>query len=98
MRFELDADQRDFAAALDALLASADTISVARAWADGDHGPGIKLWARLADLGVASLATEATPVEVVIACRTVPAACPCTWICWLPATRPPDSFGRNGFT
>lgn len=67
MRFELDADQRDFAAALEALLTSADTVGVARAWAEGDHGPGIKLWSRLADLGVASLATDATPVEVVIA-------------------------------
>jgi alkylation response protein AidB-like acyl-CoA dehydrogenase len=67
MRFELDEDQRDFAGALDALLASADTVAVARAWADGDHDPGLKLWTRLADLGVTSLATDATPVEVVIA-------------------------------
>jgi alkylation response protein AidB-like acyl-CoA dehydrogenase len=67
MRFELDDDQRDFAAALESLLAAADTVAVARAWADGDHGPGVKLWARLADLGVTSLATDATPVEVVIA-------------------------------
>lgn len=67
MRFELDADQRDFAGALDALLVSADTVAVARAWADGDHGPGLLLWSRLADLGVTSLATDATPVEVAIA-------------------------------
>jgi alkylation response protein AidB-like acyl-CoA dehydrogenase len=67
MRFELDDDQRDFAATIESLLAGADTVAVARAWADGDHGPGVKLWARLADLGVTSLATDATPVEVVIA-------------------------------
>ena len=67
MRFELDDDQRDFAAALESLLSGADTVSVARAWADGDHGPGLKLWARLAELGVLSLATDATPVEVAIA-------------------------------
>ncbi|MGZ4451116.1 MAG: acyl-CoA dehydrogenase family protein [Nocardioides sp.] len=67
MRFVLDDDQRDFAAALDSLLSGAGTVAVARAWADGDHGPGLALWRRLADLGVLSLATEATPVEVAVA-------------------------------
>jgi len=67
VRFELDVDQRDFAAALDSLLAASDTVSIARAWADGDHDPGLKLWARLAEQGVTMLATEATPVEVGVA-------------------------------
>ncbi len=67
MRFVLDDDQRDFAAALDSLLSGADTVAVARAWADGDHDPGLKLWSRLAEVGVLSLATDATPVEVAIA-------------------------------
>ena len=67
MRFELDSDQRDFADSLDRLLAGADTATVARAWADGDHEPGLKLWSRLAEQGVTMLATEATPVEVCIA-------------------------------
>lgn len=67
MRFVLDDDQRDFAAALESLLAASDTVAVARAWAAGDHEPGRKLWARLAEQGVTMLATEATPVEVVIA-------------------------------
>lgn len=67
MRFELDSDQRDFAASLESLLASADTAAVARAWADGDHGPGLKLWARLAEQGITMLAIEATPVEVAVA-------------------------------
>ena len=67
MRFKLSADQRDFAAALDSLLSGADTVSVARAWAEGDHGPGLELWSRLADLGVLSLATDASPVEVGLA-------------------------------
>ncbi|GAB3766212.1 alkylation response protein AidB-like acyl-CoA dehydrogenase [Nocardioides ginsengisegetis] len=67
MRFALTDDQRDFAASLEALLASSDTVAVARAWADGDSGPGLKLWARLAEQGVTSLATEASPVELVIA-------------------------------
>ena len=67
MRFALTGDQRDFAAALDALLASSDPVGAARAWASGDADPGLKLWARLADLGVTSLATEASPVEVCLA-------------------------------
>lgn len=67
MRFVLDDDQRDLAAALESLLAASDTVATARAWADGDHEPGRRLWARLADLGVLSLATEASPVEVCLA-------------------------------
>lgn len=67
MRFVLDDDQRDFAAALERLLAASDPVAVARAWAAGDHGPGRRLWARLAEQGVTMLATEATPVEVVVA-------------------------------
>jgi alkylation response protein AidB-like acyl-CoA dehydrogenase len=67
MKFELDSDQRDFASSLDSLLASADTVAAARSWADGDHGPGLKLWERLAEQGLTMLATEASPVEVCIA-------------------------------
>ncbi len=67
MRFELTGDQRDFADSLDRLLAGADTAKVSRAWADGDHEPGLKLWSRLAEQGVTMLATEATPVEVCLA-------------------------------
>ena len=29
----------------------ADSVAVARSWADGDTGPGVALWARLADQG-----------------------------------------------
>ncbi len=67
MRFEHTSDQRDFAASLESLLASSDTAAVARAWAEGDADPGLKLWARLAEQGLTMLATEATPVELVIA-------------------------------
>jgi alkylation response protein AidB-like acyl-CoA dehydrogenase len=67
VRFELTDDQRDFAAAIEGLLAGSGTVKAARAWADGDHDPGLKLWARLAELGVTMLATEATPVEVCLA-------------------------------
>jgi alkylation response protein AidB-like acyl-CoA dehydrogenase len=67
MRFVLTDEQRDFAAALDKLLAASDTVAVARAWAEGDTGPGLELWQRLAEQGLTMLATEATPVEVVVA-------------------------------
>lgn len=67
MRFELTTDQRDFAASLESLLSASDTVAAARAWAAGDHDPGLKLWQRLAEQGVTMLATEATPVEVVVA-------------------------------
>ena len=65
MRFELDDDQRDFRDSLDRLLADADTAKVARAWAEGDHAPGLKLWGRLAEQGVTSLADE--PVFLAVA-------------------------------
>ena len=65
MRFELDGDQQDFAAALDSLLANAGTVAVARDWADGDHEPGLKLWGRLAEMGVTALADE--PVFLAVA-------------------------------
>ena len=67
MRFVLTDEQRDFASALDRCSAAADTVAVARAWADGDTEPGLKLWARLAEQGLTVLATDATPVEVCVA-------------------------------
>lgn len=67
MRFELTAEQQDFAASLDRLIAASDPVGVVRSWANGDTGPGLKLWARLAEQGVTALATEATAVEVAIA-------------------------------
>lgn len=68
MRFALTDDQRDFAAALDDLLSSADTVGAARAWAAGDHEPGLGTWKKLAHLGVNGLLSEGgTPVELVVA-------------------------------
>lgn len=74
MKFQLTPDQRDFAASLESMLSAADTPSVVRAWADGDTGPGRRLWSRLADQGVCGLVVPeenggmgATPVELVIA-------------------------------
>ncbi len=55
MRFLLDAEQREFARSLNAMLAASDTVAAARAWGAGDLGPGRALWARLADMGVFAL-------------------------------------------
>jgi alkylation response protein AidB-like acyl-CoA dehydrogenase len=55
MRFELTEEQRGFAAALTDLMRAADSVAVARAWADGDTAPGQALWKRLADQGVTAL-------------------------------------------
>jgi hypothetical protein len=49
MQFALSPEQVQFAETLDSLLAKSD---VARAWAAGDHAPGLAVWRKLADLGV----------------------------------------------
>src|SRR6478672_7811935 len=74
MRFDLDEQQRDFAASIEAALAAADLPAAVRAWAAGDTAPGRKVWAQLADLGVTALAVperydgiEALPVDLVVA-------------------------------
>jgi alkylation response protein AidB-like acyl-CoA dehydrogenase len=74
MRFDVDAQQRDFAASIDAALAAADVPGAVRAWASGDTAPGRKIWARLADLGVTALTVPerfdglaAHPVDLVVA-------------------------------
>ncbi|MGW3033768.1 acyl-CoA dehydrogenase family protein [Streptomyces sp. NPDC001178] len=56
MRFLLDAEQRAFAASLDAMLTATDTPSVVRDWSRGKHGSGRVLWSRLAEAGVFALA------------------------------------------
>jgi alkylation response protein AidB-like acyl-CoA dehydrogenase len=74
VNFEIDEQQRDFAASIDAALASADLPAAVRAWARGDTAPGRKVWAQLADLGVTALAVpekydgiEAHPVDLMVA-------------------------------
>ena len=78
MRFELTADQRDFAAALESMLSAAGTPAVARAWAEGNSGPGRKLWSRLAEQGVCALVVPeerggmgASAVELVVALEAI---------------------------
>ncbi|KUI05823.1 acyl-CoA dehydrogenase family protein [Mycobacterium sp. IS-3022] len=74
MNFELDEQQRDFAASIDAALGAADLPGAVRAWAAGDTAPGRKVWAQLTDLGVTALVVpekydgiEAHPVDLVVA-------------------------------
>ncbi|WP_030754582.1 acyl-CoA dehydrogenase family protein [Streptomyces griseus] len=73
MRFLPDDEHRDLARTLDALLAAAGTPAAARAWAAGDHAPGLALWSRLAETGVFALAVPEEhegmgplPVELVV--------------------------------
>ncbi|MDH6196294.1 alkylation response protein AidB-like acyl-CoA dehydrogenase [Mycobacterium frederiksbergense] len=74
MNFEIDEQQRDFAASIDAALGAADVPAAVRAWGDGDTTPGRKVWAQLTDLGVTALLVpekfdgiDASPVDLVVA-------------------------------
>ena len=74
MRFALTDEQHGFARSLYDLLTGADTPAVVRAWAQGDAEPGLRLWQRLAELGVHGLlipesagGAGAGPVELVVA-------------------------------
>ncbi|MBM7172843.1 acyl-CoA dehydrogenase family protein, partial [Streptomyces sp. G44] len=55
MRFLLDAEQREFARSLDAMLTASGTVAATRAWSTGDHAPGHAVLARLAEAGVFAL-------------------------------------------
>jgi len=55
MDFRLTDEQTGFAQSLTELMAKADSVAAARAWAAGDHAPGQALWKRLADQGVTAL-------------------------------------------
>jgi alkylation response protein AidB-like acyl-CoA dehydrogenase len=76
MKFALTAEQRQFGAALHDLLADAGVPAAARAWADGDHGPGLAIWRALAKSGATGIAVPesagglgASPVDLVLACE-----------------------------
>jgi len=58
VKFEPTAEQADFARTLEQLLAGADTVGAARAWAEGNHEPGLALWRRLAEQGVHALVVD----------------------------------------
>jgi hypothetical protein len=55
MDFRLTPEQTGFARSLTELMRTADSVSCARAWADGEHEPGLALWKRVADQGVTAL-------------------------------------------
>lgn len=74
MRFGRTSEQHAFSEALDDLLTATDAVSASRAWAAGDHSPGLKLWQRLAELGVTGMLVPedhggvgATPIDLVVA-------------------------------
>jgi len=74
MRLVPSPEQTAFAAALHDLLASADVPAAAACWADGDHGPGRRVWSLLAEVGVTGLAVPvrfgglgAEPADLVVA-------------------------------
>ncbi|MCB5905997.1 acyl-CoA dehydrogenase family protein [Streptomyces pinistramenti] len=74
MAFLLNDEQREFGRTLGRLLGAADTAAAVRAWADGDAGPGRKLWQRLAGTGVFALAVPEEhggvgflPIELAVA-------------------------------
>ncbi len=76
MKFTLAAEQRDFAASIDAAMGTADIPAALRMWAQGDTRPGLEVWSRLADLGVTALSVPeefgglgAHPVDLVVACE-----------------------------
>ncbi|MCV7229672.1 acyl-CoA dehydrogenase family protein [Mycolicibacterium komossense] len=76
MKFDLDDQQRDFAASIDAALGAADVPAAVRAWSDGNTDPGRKIWSTLADLGVTALMVPedydgigAHPTDLVVACE-----------------------------
>lgn len=76
MKFALSAEQREFGAVVHNLLASADVPAAARAWAAGDHAPGLAIWRSLGKAGVTALAVPehsgglgAHPVDLVVACE-----------------------------
>ena len=78
MKFDLDEQQRDFAASIDAALRAADVPGAVRAWGDGDTAPGRKVWAQLADLGVTALMVpekfdgiDAHPTDLVVALERI---------------------------
>lgn len=78
MKFDLDEQQRDFAASIDAALGAAGVPAAVRAWADGDTDQGRKVWSTLADLGVTALLVperydgiEAQPVDLVVAAERI---------------------------
>ena len=76
MDFTLDDDQRSFRDSLERLLTKEDPVAATRAWAVGDHAPGLGLWRRVAGVGVTALALREgglgpLPLELTIAHESI---------------------------
>ncbi|GAA0277462.1 acyl-CoA dehydrogenase family protein [Cryptosporangium japonicum] len=76
MRFALTEEQLSFGAAIDALLGPADVAGACRGWAAGETADGLRLWGRLAELGVPGLrvpeefgGTGSTPLDLAVVCE-----------------------------
>jgi alkylation response protein AidB-like acyl-CoA dehydrogenase len=74
MDFRLTPEQTGFAQSLTELMTRADSVAVARSWAEGDTEAGVALWRRLADQGVTALVVPeddgglgGTAVDLVVA-------------------------------
>jgi hypothetical protein len=64
MRFTLSTEQRELAASVHALLSDAGVPGAVRAWAGGEHAPGLEILAKLAKVGVGEL--HEFPVELAV--------------------------------
>jgi alkylation response protein AidB-like acyl-CoA dehydrogenase len=78
MDFTAEPEHQRFGAALHDMLSAADGPTVARCWATGDRGPGLKIWRALADAGATALMVPADhgglgahPAALVIACEEI---------------------------
>ena len=58
MKFLLNDEQAEFGHTLDRMLGSAGAPAAARAWGEGEHGPGLDIWEKLAKTGVFALAVS----------------------------------------
>ncbi|GHF64493.1 hypothetical protein FHX82_004740 [Amycolatopsis bartoniae] len=74
MKFLLSSEQQDFATSLDRLLSGLDLRGAIQSWAAGEHGPGLKVWRSLSELGVTALSVPeeygglgASAVDLVVA-------------------------------
>ncbi|KQZ74881.1 acyl-CoA dehydrogenase family protein [Nocardioides sp. Root151] len=74
MRFAMSAEQRSFGDALTGLLTASDVPAANRAWAAGDDTAGLRLWEKLAELGVTALVVpeeaggiDGTPLDLAVA-------------------------------
>ncbi|WP_454162085.1 acyl-CoA dehydrogenase family protein [Gordonia iterans] len=82
MDFRLDSLHDDLAQTVAAITARSGGVTVARAWADGDHAPGLAVYRALAEAGITGLLVDddlggsgAGAVEMVVAVEQLGRAC-----------------------